>query len=275
MEISVISDLHGNFNESVFDILKSSDIIICLGDLDKPGQINKKAFDFLLRIESIGRLLIIPGNCDTDCLSSFLNYHVDTNIHKRLVDCSGFSIAGFGGSVDAITYARAMRAHFLSGTENFIDSTLAQIEVSTWLRDFMQILGLGFEGKKIVASPESCDLILNWEKLRSSCEFEENEIYDFFSLKASDCNIWLSHTPPFGFPGSERMGGYSIGSRGLLNAIVASQPQLVLSGHIHCGGVWQLGKTLCLSVPPMSENYALILNIDTDSIPTHEVIRIM
>ncbi|MBN2231120.1 MAG: metallophosphoesterase [Candidatus Thorarchaeota archaeon] len=275
MKITAISDIHGNFNDSVVDLVKASDITLCLGDLVEFGEITTKAFDFLLQLKSAGKFLMIPGNCDTDCLSSFLEYHDGLNIHKKTVDYSGFSFAGFGGFVDAITYSRAMRAHFLSGTETFIESTLAQIEGSSWIKDFMQTLGLRFEGKKLVASPESDDLILGWDKFRSSCEFEENEIYDFFVLNASDCDIWLSHTPPFGFPGSERMGGFSIGSKGLLNAVVARQPQFVISGHIHCGGVWQLGKTICFSVPPMSENYALILNIDTDSTLTHEVIRIM
>ncbi len=258
-----MSDIHGNFNDSAVEFVSSSDLTLCLGDLGEMGEIREEAYEYVIKLASAGKLLVIPGNCDGACLRTFLTNHVGLSIHQAVVDFWGFVFAGFGGTVDAVTHARAMRAHFLWGSEAFVDSYLTYLENGPWLKGFIDTIGIELEDRKFKAISETPELITKWNTLRSSCEFEEHEIRQFFSEKAVGSDIWIVHTPPFGFPGSERLGGLSIGSRGLLDAICAKQPLLVISGHIHKEGEWQLGRTKCLSAPPLKNNLALSIEIDS------------
>jgi Icc-related predicted phosphoesterase len=270
----VVSDIHGNLTDSIMDYASSFDLIVCLGDLDNSGEIKEECFEFILKLASAAKFLMVPGNCDTHCLQTFLNENEEISIHQAVKEFDSYTFSGYGGTIDAASYVRASRTHFLSCSEAFLDSIPAHLDNSPWLQEFFETIGVEIEEGRLKAIPETPELVKKWEKLRSSCEFHDDEIRNFFIKHAEGSDIWILHTPPFGFPGSQRMGGLSIGSRGILDAITALQPMLTISGHIHQAGKWKLGKTLCLSAPAMKDNLALSITIDSRRNITDETIEL-
>lgn len=270
----MLSDIHGNFTDSIMDHEPSSDLIICLGDLDNTEEMTEECLEFILRLASESNFLMVPGNCDANCLQTFLNKNEAISIHQSNREFHGYTLSGYGGTIDAISHARNARAYFLSGSEALIDSISAHLKNSQWVNSFLDTIGIEVEERSLKAIPETPELIEKWEALRSSCEFQEDEIRNFFITNPNKPDIWILHTPPFGFPGSERLGGLSIGSRGILDAITAMQPLLTISGHIHQAGKWELGKTLCLSAPAMKDNLAMLVTIDAKQNISHEIIEL-
>ncbi len=270
----MVSDIHGNFTDSIMEYASSSDLIVCLGDLINSGDYNEECFEFIHRLASETRFLMVPGNCDTDCFQTFLNKNDEISIHRDVKDFNGHTFAGFGGTIDLISHVRALRAYFLSDSEGLLDPISSNLGNSSTLQNLFDIIGLEIKDGCLTAIPETLTLVKKWEKLRPSCEFQDCEIRDFFIKEAASSDIWILHTPPFGFPGSQRLGGFSIGSRGILDAIIALQPMLTISGHIHQTGRWKLGTTLCLSAPAMRNNFAMSITIDSRQEIAFEIIEL-
>lgn len=271
MKLLVISDIHGNFTDAVLRLVSESDLTLCLGDLGPQTGTSDESFVFIKQIASVGRFLMIPGNCDEGCLQTFLAENNTISLNGRVLHIGGHSFAGYGGSPSTVSYVRAVRSRFISGTEASIGASLLQGEKSQGMRKFLQTFGIAITEGGFVVNPETPELLESWSALHSPCEFQESHAWEFLTTKAAHSDIWILHVPPFGFPGSERIGGVSIGSRGVLDAITAVQPLLTISGHIHRAGRWTLGRTSCLSAPAMEDNLALIVRVEETHVSSEVV----
>ncbi len=273
MRILVISDIHGNFKESILQIAAENDLTLCLGDLGLDSEAEEEGLAFIRSLASRCRLLMIPGNCDEGCLQATLAENPQISLHKRIKEVEGYSFAGYGGAEDTASYIRRIRSCLLSGAQPYTETTLRQAEKSQWLQQFLEAIGVSIHGGHIDVTPEAPEMLEQWAPLRSPCEFQDFMIREFLVTEATHSDIWVLHVPPFGFPGSERICGLSTGSKSVLDAITAVQPRLAISGHIHRAGRWVLGRTTCISAPAMEDNLALLVRIDEAEVSS-EVVNI-
>ena len=273
MKISVISDIHGNFRGELIDYLNQSDYVICLGDLDGLGKICDSCVHYIKDIANQSKFFLIPGNSDPECLKEMLSSNPEWSLERTSKYIGNFSISGFGGTINNHTFMRRFRKylHKRSVADIFrkgIDAIPSGIKV------MFDKMGIVVDEGILIALPETPDLERSWNSDNSPCRYEEDEIRDFFMDSTTTSDIWVSHTPPFGFPGSGRLGGISIGSEGLLEAIQAKQPLLVLSGHIHKEGQWKIGNTLCLSAPALLNNAFMHVEINDENVISFSVVEL-
>ncbi len=91
-------------------------------------------------------------------------------------------------------------------------------------------------------------------------KFREHEAFDFLR-KCEKC-VFLTHQPPYGI--LDNAAGKHIGSAGILEAVKAAKPVLVISGHVHEDrGSYFDGTTLFVNPGPAMHGYAAIIDLTT------------
>jgi Icc-related predicted phosphoesterase len=71
-----------------------------------------------------------------------------------------------------------------------------------------------------------------------------------------DCDIIVSHGPPFGYGDYSPYEQQQCGSQAFVDAIDRIQPKLVVFGHIHEGsGKYERGQTTLINATHMDANY--------------------
>lgn len=76
--------------------------------------------------------------------------------------------------------------------------------------------------------------------------------------------VLISHSPPFGCKVDRMLLGLHVGSKAIRDYIEASQPDIVLCGHIHkARGIDQIGKTIIINPGPFPKHY-VVIDIDEE-----------
>lgn len=94
-----------------------------------------------------------------------------------------------------------------------------------WLKES----SVEIEGIKIWGSPATPEF-MNW-----AFNYERGEDIKKIWDQIPECDILITHGPPFGILDQSSRNGEHLGDRDLLNAIQRVKPQLSIHGHIHGG----------------------------------------
>jgi len=262
MSMIILSDIHSRFEylDYLLEIVEDIDLLVCLGDIDKYNKFTSEAHDFFNSLGSKIRLKLISGNCDPDSYRNFLLENPNLSLEHKWETHNIYTIGGFGGIIPFSNFIRRARS-FLHGKK-----VTKQLQTNIE-KEFEDILYLNVNNGYYKCTNETPEMQKRWLDEETIYYIDENEIYNFFtSTRSINSNeIWFTHNPPYDFPESKGT-GVSNGSIGLYNAIKEIKPFLVISGHLHKEGIWTMGKTMCLSTPPLEEGkYAKI------EIVNHEV----
>lgn len=97
-----ISDLHGNvkFIASIAGQIKSADLVALSGDLTNFGG-KRQAAGIVDAVREINpRVIAVPGNCDRDGVSRYIE-ETGISVDCKALEIGGYRIAGMGGSLPA------------------------------------------------------------------------------------------------------------------------------------------------------------------------------
>jgi Icc-related predicted phosphoesterase len=140
-----------------------------------------------------------------------------------------------------------------------IDAQLAELEVSLDRRA-ITVHGVGIYG--VSAAPHS--------HLQTPYELSEDELAGridiaFDQLEASRLRIFCPHAPPHGTACDQLGNGQHVGSTAVRNHIEATQPNLVLCGHIHeARKTDHIGESKIVNPGPLMRGYYAVVDVDAD-----------
>ncbi len=100
MKILVISDVHGEYNENLYNYLDNNDIELLLitgditnfGPLDFVGEFINKIFEYDCDV------MAIPGNCDPEGICNAITESGAFCLHNEIVSYGDVVLFGYGGS---------------------------------------------------------------------------------------------------------------------------------------------------------------------------------
>ena len=153
------------------------------------------------------------------------------------------TIASINGSIIAVHGNCDKR-----GVVEFLATRQINIHAVSSTIDDVQFLGLGGSNKTPFHTPHEYS------------DSEMKEIVEAFPQSPSArFHVFISHAPPFKSKLDRMFLGMHVGSKPVREYIEASQPDIVLCGHIHeARGIDRIGKTIVINPGPFPKHYVVI-----------------
>ena len=153
------------------------------------------------------------------------------------------TIASINGSIIAVHGNCDKR-----GVVDFLATRQINIHAVSRTIDDVQFLGLGGSNKTPFHTPHEYS------------DGDMKEILEAFPQSPrARFHVFISHAPPFKSKLDRMFLGIHVGSKPVREYIEASQPDIVLCGHIHeARGIDRIGKTIVINPGPFPKHYVVI-----------------
>jgi|WetSurMetagenome_2_1015567.scaffolds.fasta_scaffold39902_3 Icc-related predicted phosphoesterase len=225
MDITCVSDLHGNFPQ-----FEGGDLLIVAGDLTACDKLTEYLqFNDWLNEQKYKMAIVIAGNHDNKIQNSNLKWIPFRKELKPII------IRYLCDSSTEFEYKEPVRNPFDRNDKSFVYKKMLKIYGSPWT--------LRFPGE-------------NPHCLAFTCETEE-ELAEHWIKIPKGIDVLIVHSPPYGI--LDEVGGRNVGSVSLLKKIEENQIPLIIFGHVHenGGSITQLNLNTFVNASIVDERYNL------------------
>lgn len=263
MKICAIGDFHGKFPAKLKKLVKSSDLVLCTGDLGGSDKLLKIIFKYFEE----GWYNIVGEKKAKQYVME--DYNSGKKILKKL-NSLGKIIYLINGNWDFVSNIKVQRTGKLQ-LKSYSDIAKKKKNLKFHNRTYKKLSEfnvLFFGG--FVTSGAYLDKGIRPEKDRKRyIKKNKQEIKHIMKYSKKPVDILLAHYPAYGFfdkvsyPGKNPMNGKHIGFKGYTKFIKKNHPKLFICGHMHeYQGKKKLGKTIMIATGAARDGKCAIIDFD-------------